>query len=63
MNDEKIQKIDKQIKELNQQIIYWQMQEFVTAPNDRDMLKTTITSMEYVIYNLNKIKEKLNAGT
>lgn len=63
MNDEKIQKIDKQIKELNQQIIYWQMQEFVTSPDDRDMLKTTITSLEYVIYNLNKIKEKLNAGT
>ena len=63
MNDEKIQKIDEQIKELNCQVMYWQNQEFVTHPNDRDMLKTTIMSLEYVIYNLNKIKEKLNAGT
>jgi len=51
-----IQDINNQIQELEKQVSYWRSREFDISPKDWDMLKTTITSLEYVIYNLQKMK-------
>jgi hypothetical protein len=49
--------LDEKIKEIEQQISYWNQQVFVTHPNDMEQLKTTITALEYVLYNYRKMKD------
>lgn len=49
--------LDEKIKEIEQQISYWNQQVFVTNPNDMEQLKTTITALEYVLYNYRKMKD------
>ncbi len=49
--------LDEKIKEIEQQINYWNQQVFVTHPNDMEQLKTTITALEYVLYNYRKMKD------
>ena len=51
-----LQELNNQIQELEKQIVYWRSREFDVSPNDLDMITTTITSLEYAIYNLQKIK-------
>lgn len=46
--------LDEKIKEIENQIYYWNQQVFVTSPNDMEQLKTTITALEYVLYNYRK---------
>ena len=55
MNKEILQQ---KIDEITKQIAYWNEQVFVTHPNDMEQLKTTITSLEYVLYNYKKMMEK-----
>jgi prefoldin subunit 5 len=50
------EQIEKYIKELQAQMDYLYGQINVV---DKELLKTTITSLEYAIYNLNKVKESL----
>jgi len=50
------EQIEKYIKELQAQMDYLYGQINVV---DKEQLKTTITSLEYAIYNLNKVKESL----
>ena len=49
--------LDEKIKEIEKQISYWNQQVFVTHPNDMEQLKTTITALEYVLYNYRKMKD------
>lgn len=49
--------LDEKIKEIEKQLSYWKEQVFVTNPNDMDQLKTTITALEYVLYNYRKMKD------
>jgi hypothetical protein len=49
--------LDEKIKEIENQICYWNQQVFVTSPNDMEQLKTTITALEYVLYNYRKMKD------
>lgn len=49
--------LDEKIKEIEKQISYWNQQVFVTNPNDMEQLKTTITALEYVLYNYRKMKD------
>ena len=49
--------LDEKIKEIEQQISYWNQQVFITNPNDMEQLKTTITALEYVLYNYRKMKD------
>lgn len=49
--------LDEKIKEIEQQISYWNQQVFVTNPNDMEQLKTTITALEYVLYNYRKMED------
>lgn len=49
--------LDEKIKEIEQQISYWNQQVLVTNPNDMEQLKTTITALEYVLYNYRKMKD------
>lgn len=49
--------LDEKIKEIEKQICYWNQQVFVTNPNDMEQLKTTITALEYVLYNYRKMKD------
>ncbi len=49
--------LDEKIKEIENQICYWNQQVFVTNPNDMEQLKTTITALEYVLYNYRKMKD------
>lgn len=49
--------LDEKIKEIENQIYYWNQQVFVTSPNDMEQLKTTITALEYVLYNYRKMKD------
>ena len=55
MNKEILQQ---KIDEITKQISYWKEQVFVTNPNDMEQLNTTITSLEYVLYNYQKMLEK-----
>ena len=55
MNKEILQQ---KIDEITKQISYWNEQVFVTNPNDMEQLKTTILSLEYVLYNYQKMLEK-----
>ena len=55
MNKEILQQ---KIDEITKQISYWEKQIFVTNPNDMEQLKTTILSLEYVIYNYKKMLKK-----
>ena len=50
--------LQQKIDEITKQIVYWNEQVFVTHPNDMEQLKTTITSLEYVLYNYKKMMEK-----
>ena len=50
--------LQQKIDEITKQIAYWNEQVFVTHPNDMEQLKTTITSLEYVLYNYKKMMEK-----
>lgn len=58
-----MEEIDRQIQELEKQVSYWRSREFDIDPKDLDMLKTTITSLEYVIYNLQKMKVHYEQNT
>lgn len=51
-----MEEIERQIKEIKAQIIYWQGRTFDINPLEWDVIKTTITSLEYVLYNLEKMK-------
>lgn len=55
MNKEILQQ---KIDEITKQISYWEKQVFVTNPNDMEQLKTTILSLEYVLYNYKKMLKK-----
>ena len=63
MNKEILQQ---KIDEITKQISYWEKEEhlenikqvFVTNPNDMEQLKTTILSLEYVLYNYKKMLKK-----
>lgn len=55
MNKEILQQ---KIEEITKQISYWEKQVFVTNPNDMEQLKTTILSLEYVLYNYKKMLKK-----
>jgi hypothetical protein len=58
-----MEEIDRQIQELEKQVSYWRSREFDINPKDWDMLKTTITSLEYAIYNLQKMKVHYEQNT
>ena len=51
-----MEEIERQIKEIKAQISYWQGRTFDINPLEWDVIKTTITSLEYVLYNLEKMK-------
>lgn len=51
-----MEEIERQIKEIKAQISYWQGRTFDINPLECDVIKTTITSLEYVLYNLEKMK-------
>ena len=55
MNKEILQQ---KIDEISKQLSYWKEQVFVTNPNDMDQLNTTITALEYVLYNYQKMLKK-----
>ena len=52
-----MEEIERQIKEIKAQISYWQDRTFDINPIELDVIKTTVTSFEYVLYNLEKIKK------
>ncbi len=52
-----MEEIDRQIKEIKAQISYWQGRTFDINPLEWDVIKTTVTSLEYVLYNLEKMKK------
>lgn len=52
-----MEEIERQIKEIKAQISYWQGRTFDINPLEWDVIKTTITSLEYVLYNLEKMKK------
>jgi hypothetical protein len=51
-----MEEIERQIKEIKAQISYWQGRTFDINPLEWDAIKTTVTSLEYVLYNLEKMK-------
>lgn len=51
-----MEEIERQIKEIKAQIVYWNSRTFDINPLEWDVIKTTITSLEYVLYNLEKMK-------
>ena len=51
-----MEEIERQIKEIKAQILYWNSRTFDINPLEWDAIKTTITSLEYVLYNLEKMK-------
>ncbi len=55
MNKEILQQ---KIDEITKQISYWKEQVFVTNPDDMEQLNTTLISLEYVLYNYQKMLEK-----
>lgn len=52
-----MEEIDRQIKEIKAQISYWQGRTFDINPLEWDVIKTTVTSLEYVLYSLEKMKK------
>lgn len=52
-----MEEIERQIKDIKAQIFYWQGRSFNTDPLEWDVIKTTVTSLEYVLYNLEKMKK------
>ncbi len=52
-----MEEIERQIKEIKGQISYWQGRTFDINPLEWDVIKTTVTSLEYVLYNLEKMKK------
>lgn len=52
-----MEEIDRQIKEIKAQISYWQGRTFDINPLEWEVIKTTVTSLEYVLYNLEKMKK------
>ena len=52
-----MEEIERQINEINAQISYWQGRTFDINPLEWDVIKTTVTSLEYVLYNLEKMKK------
>lgn len=52
-----MEEIERQIKEIKAQISYWQGRTFNINPLEWDVIKTTVTSLEYVLYNLEKMKK------
>lgn len=50
--------LQQKIDEITKQISYWKEQVFVTDPDDMEQLNTTITALEYVLYNYKKMMEK-----
>ncbi|MBO7527523.1 MAG: hypothetical protein J6T74_06505 [Clostridia bacterium] len=52
-----MEEIERQIKEIKAQIFYWQGRTFDINPLEWDVIKTTVTSLEYVLYNLEKMKK------
>ena len=52
-----MEEIERQIKEIKAQISYWQGRTFDINPLELDVIKTTVTSLEYVLYNLEKMKK------
>jgi hypothetical protein len=52
-----MEEIERQIKEIKAQISYWQGRTFDINPLEWDVIKTTVTSLEYVLYNLEKMKK------
>lgn len=55
MNKEILQQ---KIDEITNQLSYWKEQVMVTNPIDMDQLNTTITALEYVLYNYQKMLKK-----
>lgn len=54
-----MKEIERQIKEIKAQISYWQGRTFDINPLEMEDIKTTVTSLEYVLYNLEKMKKVL----
>ena len=52
-----MEEIERQIKEIKAQISYWQGRTFDINPLEWDVIKTTVTSLEYVLSNLEKMKK------
>lgn len=52
-----MEEIERQIKEIKAQISYWQGRTFDINPLEMESIKTTVTSLEYVLYNLEKMKK------
>ena len=52
-----MEEIERQIKEIKAQISYWQGRTFDINPLEMEFIKTTVTSLEYVLYNLEKMKK------
>ena len=52
-----MEEIERQINEIKAQISYWQGRTFDINPLEWDVIKTTVTSLEYVLYNLEKMKK------
>ena len=55
MNKEILQQ---KIEEITKQLNYWKEQVMITNPIDMDQLNTTITALEYVLYNYQKMLKK-----
>lgn len=58
-----MEEIERQIKEIKAQISYWQDRTFDINPLELDVIKTTVTSLEYVLYNLHKLKVHYEQNT
>ena len=52
-----IKELETMIKELHKHMEYLQGQVNVV---EKELLKTTLTSYDYAVYNINKIKESIN---
>lgn len=52
-----MEEIERQIKEIKAQISYWQGRTFDINQLEMEDIKTTVTSLEYVLYNLEKMKK------
>lgn len=52
-----MEEIESQIKEIKAQISYWQGRTFDINTLEMEDIKTTVTSLEYVLYNLEKMKK------